>query len=282
MLFKDAGQFFHWWTVAALVGMWLTQVACLLFWLNALACSCLNRTKGWWWYTSKMSTTNSSLFQPWAMERSWRQQLKYCPVLFPLPYRRFVVVDMFNVHHIFLFHSHVASPRSLAIGEIFYWREDSIGERCYGRKVLLGKGSTGERCYWRKILLGKGSIGERCYWRNILLEKGSIRSEAYLAPRSCIGTLVGFWSKVVLFLGVNLLYWRPCGPNQDLLLGGFFDALVMFWGMWCIVAQARLQRVFNFFSPCVLFSTNRLNTNHLGKFQNQGPNQKNFVERLGS
>ena len=118
---------------------------------------------------------------------------------------------MFNVHHVFLFHSHVASPRSLAIGEIFYWREDS----------LLEKDVMGERFYWGKVLLEKDVIGERSYWGKVLFE-------AYLAPRSCIGTLVGFWSKVVLFLGVYLLYWRPCGPNQDLLLGGFFDALVMF------------------------------------------------------
>ena len=134
---------------------------------------------------------------------------------------------MFNVHHMFLFHSHVASPRSLAIGEIFYWREDSLlekdvmGERFYWGKVLLEKDVIGERFYWGKVLLEKDVIGEAFYWRKVLFE-------AYLAPRSCIGTLVGFWSKVVLFLGVYLLYWRPCGPNQDLLLGGFFDALVMF------------------------------------------------------
>ena len=136
-------------------------------------------------------------------------------------------MDMFNVHHVFLFQSHVASPRSLAIGEIFYWREDSLlekdvmGERFYWGKVLLEKDVIGERSYWGKVLLEKDVIGEAFYWRKVLFE-------AYLAPRSCIGTLVGFWSKVVLFLGVYLLYWRPCGPNQDLLLGGFFDALVMF------------------------------------------------------
>ena len=133
--------------------------------------------------------------------------------------------------------------QSLAIEEIFQWRKASIGEKKYWRKILVEK-----RFYWRKMLLEKDSIGEkillekdviggRFYWGKVLLEKdvigerfywGKVLFEAYLAPRSCIGTLVGFWSKVVLFLGVYLLYWRPCGPNQDLLLGGFCDALVMF------------------------------------------------------
>ena len=52
-----------------------------------------------------------SPFQPPAMERSWRQQLKYCPMLLPLPYRKFVVVDMFNVHHHNLFVSWACCKR---------------------------------------------------------------------------------------------------------------------------------------------------------------------------
>ena len=118
-------------------------------------------------------------------------------------------------------------PEAWLLEKYFYWREDSplekdvMGERFYWGKVLLEKDVIGERSYWGKVLLEKDVIGEAFYWRKVLFE-------AYLAPRSCIGTLVGFWSKVVLFLGVYLLYWRPCGPNQDLLLGGFFDALVMF------------------------------------------------------
>lgn len=104
----------------------------------------------------------------------------------------------------------------LQVPEAWLLEKYSIGE-----KILLEKDVMGERFYWGKVLLEKDVIGETFYWRKVLFE-------AYLAPRSCIGTLVGFWSKVVLFLGVYLLYWRPCGPNQDLLLGGFFDALVMF------------------------------------------------------
>ena len=161
-----------------------------------------------------------------------------------------------------------------SIGEKILLEKDVMGERFYWGKVLLEKDVIGERFYWGKVLLEKDVIGEAFYWRKVLFE-------AYLAPRSCIGTLVGFWSKVVLFLGVYLLYWRPCGPNQDLLLGGFFDALVMFWGMWCIVAQARLQSVFNFFSPCVLFSTNRLNTNHLGKISEPGAKPEKLCRKVG-
>ena len=55
--------------------------------------------------------------------------------------------------------------------------------------------------YWRNILVDKDSIGERFYWRKILLERKSI-------GEGSIGEIFHL--------------------NQDLLLGRYFHAWVMF------------------------------------------------------